>query len=165
MQCPFHPIDWWDIPKIPALWELGMVLRSKIAAVKQRNPQNLHKNEIFMLPPINLYTTNKTQIYEDYSNVLIWLNHQTPKNWTRKGLMPHESHAESTRPTQRSLAGGFRQCTTKIIRAPLERTWIFLRCRPKGGKRPWKSYSRRSKPEKLKRRVTPMYNDKGSSDP
>lgn len=36
--------------------------------------------------------------------------------------MKHETHAEVIRPYQRSLDGGFRQCTTKIIRQPLERT-------------------------------------------
>jgi hypothetical protein len=36
--------------------------------------------------------------------------------------MKHEIHAQIEHPHQRSLTGGFRQCTMKIIRAPLERT-------------------------------------------
>ena len=77
--------------------------------------------------------------------------------------MKHEIHAQIEHPNQRSLDGGFRQCTMKIIRAPLERTWSPSSTDRWGGKRPWKSYSKRSKQEKIQRRVKPMYNEKGSS--
>jgi hypothetical protein len=57
-------------PKNSRFMGIGDGFAKQNAAVKQRNPQNLHKNEIFLLPPINLYTTIKNPTYEDHANVL-----------------------------------------------------------------------------------------------
>ena len=48
---------------------------------------------------------NQNPTYEDHANVLSWLNHKLPKNWMKERMMRHESHAEISHPTQRSLAG------------------------------------------------------------